>query len=82
MACASGSGPKSARNHLPWLAHSRGLAARRVDAVIEESGRDKGGRRDAYGYFLGMRQLALGAGGLAARRQPVLTCPPQSSLTQ
>src|ERR1700731_1443801 len=29
---------RSARNHLLWLAHSQGLTASRVDAVIEQAG--------------------------------------------
>src|SRR5579859_6603629 len=29
---------RSGRNHLLWLAHSHGLAARRVDQVIEQAG--------------------------------------------
>src|SRR6266436_4071579 len=32
---------RTARNHLLWLAHSQGLTARRVDAVIEEAGLEK-----------------------------------------
>jgi len=47
---------RSARNHLLWLAHSQGLTARRVDAVIEEAGLEKAARRKAGGYSLGMRQ--------------------------
>jgi ABC-2 type transport system ATP-binding protein len=47
---------RTARNHLLWLAHSQGLTARRVDAVIEQAGlRAVAGRR-AGGYSLGMRQ--------------------------
>jgi ABC-2 type transport system ATP-binding protein len=47
---------RSARNHLLWLAHSQGLAARRVDEVIEQAGLGKAARRKAGGYSLGMRQ--------------------------
>jgi ABC-2 type transport system ATP-binding protein len=47
---------RSARNHLLWLAHSQGLAARRVDQVIEQVGLTSAARRKAGGYSLGMRQ--------------------------
>jgi ABC-2 type transport system ATP-binding protein len=47
---------RSARNHLLWLAHSQGLDARRVDAVIEQAGLRPAARRKAGGYSLGMRQ--------------------------
>jgi ABC-2 type transport system ATP-binding protein len=47
---------RSARNHLLWLAHSQGLAARRVDQVIEQVGLTSAARREAGGYSLGMRQ--------------------------
>jgi ABC-2 type transport system ATP-binding protein len=47
---------RSARNHLLWLAHSQGLAARRVDRVIEQVGLTSAARRKAGGYSLGMRQ--------------------------
>ena len=47
---------RSARNHLLWLAHSQGLAARRVDEVIQQAGLEGVARRRAGGYSLGMRQ--------------------------
>ena len=47
---------RSGRNHLLWLAHSQGLAARRVDEVIEQAGLTSAARRKAGGYSLGMRQ--------------------------
>ena len=47
---------RSARNHLLWLARSQGLAARRVDEVIEQAGLHGVARRRAGGYSLGMRQ--------------------------
>ena len=47
---------RTGRNHLLWLAHSQGLAARRVDEVIEQVGLTSAGRRKAGGYSLGMRQ--------------------------
>lgn len=47
---------RSARNHLLWLAHSQGLAARRVDQVLEQAGLASAARRAAGGYSLGMRQ--------------------------
>jgi ABC-2 type transport system ATP-binding protein len=47
---------RSGRNHLLWLAHAQGLAARRVDQVIEQVGLTSAARRKAGGYSLGMRQ--------------------------
>jgi len=47
---------RSGRNHLLWLAHSQGLNANRVDAVIEQAGLAPAARRKAGGYSLGMRQ--------------------------
>jgi len=47
---------RSGRNHLLWLAHSQGLAARRVDEVIARTGLETAARRKAGGYSLGMRQ--------------------------
>ena len=47
---------RTARNHLLWLAHSQGLTARRVDAVIEQAGLEAVARRRAGGFSLGMRQ--------------------------
>jgi ABC-2 type transport system ATP-binding protein len=47
---------RSGRNHLLWLAHSQGLAARRVDEVIGQVGLTPAARRKAGGYSLGMRQ--------------------------
>jgi ABC-2 type transport system ATP-binding protein len=47
---------RTGRNHLLWLAHSQGLGATRVDAVIEHAGLAKAARRKAGGYSLGMRQ--------------------------
>jgi ABC-2 type transport system ATP-binding protein len=47
---------RTGRNHLLWLAHSQGLDARRVDAVLGQAGLDRAARRKAGGYSLGMRQ--------------------------
>src|SRR5262252_5647335 len=47
---------RSARGHLLWLAYSQGLAAGRVDEVIEQAGLEGAARRRAGGYSLGMRQ--------------------------
>jgi ABC-2 type transport system ATP-binding protein len=55
---------RSARNHLLWLAHSQGLAARRVDEVIEQAGLAGVAKRRAGGYSLGMRQRLGIAGAL------------------
>src|SRR5689334_10026863 len=47
---------RTGRNHLLWLAHSQGLDAGRVDAVLGHAGLGGVGRRRAGGYSLGMRQ--------------------------
>ncbi|GIG68861.1 ABC transporter ATP-binding protein [Phytomonospora endophytica] len=47
---------RSARDHLLWLAHSQGLGARRVDAVIGQVGLASVAGRKAGGFSLGMRQ--------------------------
>jgi ABC-2 type transport system ATP-binding protein len=62
---------RSARNHLLWLAYSQGLAARRVDEVIEQAGLQKVARRRAGGYSLGMRQR-LGIAAALLGDPPVL----------
>jgi ABC-2 type transport system ATP-binding protein len=62
---------RSARNHLLWLAHSQGLDARRVDAVIEQAGLRSAARRKAGGYSLGMRQR-LGIAAALLGDPPVL----------
>jgi ABC-2 type transport system ATP-binding protein len=62
---------RSARNHLLWLAHSQGLAARRVDEVIEQAGLAGAARRKAGGYSLGMRQR-LGIAAAMLGDPPVL----------
>ncbi|MGH3290044.1 MAG: ATP-binding cassette domain-containing protein, partial [Streptosporangiaceae bacterium] len=62
---------RTARNHLLWLAHSQGLTARRVDAVIEQAGLQAVARRKAGGYSLGMRQR-LGIAAAMLGDPPVL----------
>jgi ABC-2 type transport system ATP-binding protein len=62
---------RSGRNHLLWLAHSQGLTARRVDAVLEQTGLPKAARRRAGGYSLGMRQR-LGIAAALLGDPPVL----------
>src|SRR5437870_4890086 len=62
---------RTARNHLLWLAHSQGLTARRVDAVIEQAGLQSVVRRKAGGYSLGMRQR-LGIAAAMLGDPPVL----------
>ncbi|NUT37892.1 MAG: ATP-binding cassette domain-containing protein [Hamadaea sp.] len=44
------------RDHLLWLAHSNGIARRRVDEVLDLVGLADAGRRRAGGYSLGMQQ--------------------------
>jgi ABC-2 type transport system ATP-binding protein len=62
---------RTARNHLLWLAHSQGLGARRVDAVIARAGLGQAARRKAGGYSLGMRQR-LGIAAALLGDPPVL----------
>ena len=62
---------RSARNHLLWLAHSQGLAAKRVDEVIQEAGLQAVARRKAGGFSLGMRQR-LGIAAALLGDPPVL----------
>ena len=62
---------RSARNHLLWLAHSQGLTARRVDAVIEQAGLRSVMKRKAGGFSLGMRQR-LGIAAAMLGDPPVL----------
>ena len=62
---------RTGRNHLLWLAHSQGLAAGRVDEVLEQAGLDKAARRRAGGYSLGMRQR-LGIAAALLGDPPVL----------
>jgi len=62
---------RTARNHLLWLAHSQGLTAQRVDAVIEQAGLQRAARRRAGGYSLGMRQR-LGIAAALLGDPPIL----------
>ena len=62
---------RTGRNHLLWLAHSQGLDAARVDAVLAQAGLDKAARRRAGGYSLGMRQR-LGIAAALLGDPPVL----------
>ncbi len=62
---------RSGRNHLLWLAHSQGLTAKRVDAVIEQVGLTSAARRKTRGYSLGMRQR-LGIGAALLGDPPIL----------
>src|SRR5690242_15353646 len=62
---------RTGRNHLLWLAHSQGLDAARVDAVLGQAGLGKAARRKAGGYSLGMRQR-LGIAAAILGDPPVL----------
>jgi ABC-2 type transport system ATP-binding protein len=62
---------RSARNHLLWLAHSQGFAARRVDEVLAQAGLGEAARRRAGGFSLGMRQR-LGIAAALLGDPPVL----------
>jgi ABC-2 type transport system ATP-binding protein len=62
---------RTGRNHLLWLAHSQGLHAARVDAVLAQAGLDKAARRRAGGFSLGMRQR-LGIAAAMLGDPPVL----------
>jgi ABC-2 type transport system ATP-binding protein len=54
-----------------WLAHSQGLPAGRVDAVIDQAGLGAVARRKAGGFSLGMRQR-LGLAAAMIGDPPVL----------
>jgi ABC-2 type transport system ATP-binding protein len=62
---------RTARNHLLWLAHSQGLAGRRVDEVARLTGIETAVRRKAGGFSLGMRQR-LGIAAALLGDPPVL----------
>jgi ABC-2 type transport system ATP-binding protein len=67
---------RTARNHLLWLAHSQGLPATRVDAVLDQTGLRSVAKRRAGGFSLGMRQrLGIAAALLGEPRTVMLDEP-------
>src|ERR1700710_2231234 len=71
---------RSARNHLLALAHTNGIKARRVDAVIDIVGlREVAGKR-VGGFSLGMGQRLGGASPLLGNPQTVVLDEPVNGL--
>ena len=62
---------RRARDHLRWLAAANGIAARRVDDVLDTVGLAAVADRRAGGFSLGMRQR-LGLAGALLGEPPVL----------
>jgi len=62
---------RTARNHLRWLAHSNGISAARVDAVLAQVGLESAAGRRAGGFSLGMRQR-LGIAAALLGDPPIL----------
>ncbi len=62
---------RKARDHLLWLAHSNGIARRRVDEVLDQIGLASAARRRAGGFSLGMQQR-LGIAAALLGDPPVL----------
>jgi ABC-2 type transport system ATP-binding protein len=62
---------RRARDHLLWMAHSNGIAARRVDEVLEIVGIESAAKRRAGGFSLGMKQR-LGIAAALLGDPPVL----------
>jgi len=59
------------RDHLLWMAHSNGIARKRVDEVLDQVGLASAGRRRAGTYSLGMQQR-LGIAAALLGDPPVL----------
>ena len=62
---------RRARDHLLWMAHSNGIAKRRVNEVLDQVGLASASRRRAGGLSLGMRQR-LGIAAALLGDPPVL----------
>jgi ABC-2 type transport system ATP-binding protein len=77
---------RRAVNHLRWLAASNGIAAQRVDEVLEITGLENVGRRRAKGYSLGMAQrlgvaaALIGDPGVLLLDEPVNGLDPEGIL--